>query len=383
MTVSSSQPSPRWFARVPFWAWVLVALLCLTLIVTAAAPQFYPRGSSYDGSLSGYGQWYRFMETRNHPIKRWRRAYSQLKGTGQTLIQAADVERYESPDLGASAILDWVKQGNTLIELSWAGDVTGVPFRSALPTPRGAVRIETTRRYGASNGAHNFDEVLLKDDFGGVIGLKKVSKGEMIQIVYPWLGSGIYAGQSANFQILEDLATQRKGTIWVDEWIHGNRLSETNSGLSDAKKQDLWRYFAQRPIAVIAGQGVLLLLLLLWGQNQRFGALSRITPPLRNSSEQYIQALADTLNTHGHTEYVLALLGQSLRDCLKSRLGLVGIDLTREGDRKIATEWAMVTGRPSLELLELLEQSRLEKPLRDSELLAWVQQADTIVRGLS
>ncbi len=381
MTASTSQPSSRWFTKIPFWGWALLALLCLTLIVTAVAPQNYPKGSSYEQSRSGYAQWYQFMESKNYPVKRWRRAYGQLKGTGQTLFQVADVERLQEPLLAESDILDWVKQGNTLIQLSWDGGITGAPFSSELPTPKGGLRIETIRRYQAKN--NNFDEVLLKDTFGAVIGLGTLKKGEVIKIAYPLMGSGFYAEQGANFQILADLATQRKGTIWVDEWIHGYRDLEAAPILGDAAPQDLWDYFAQRPIAVMAGQGVLMLALLFWGQNQRFGALLRVTPPPRNSSEQYIQALADTLNTHGHTEYVLALLGQSLRDRLKSRLSLVGADLTGDGDRAIATEWVVVTGRPGSELLELLEQSRSEKRLKDSELLVWVQQADTILRGLS
>jgi Domain of unknown function (DUF4350) len=379
MTVFSSQPSSRRFPRIPFWAWILLASLCLILIVTAVAPPSYPKGSTYEESLSGYAQWYRFMEAQHHPIERWQRAYGQLEGTGQTLIQVVDIEGWQSPELGSPEILDWVKNGNTLIELSWAGGVTGAPFLSDLPTPKGAVRIETTRRYGP----RNFDEVLLRDAFGGVIGLETLQKGKAIKIAYPWLGAGNYANRGANFQVLADLATQRKGTIWVDEWIHGYRDTKPTPVLADETTQDLWEYFAQRPIAVMAGQGVLLLLLLLWGQNQRFGALLRIAPPPRNSSEQYIQALADTLNTHGHTEYVLALLGQSLRDRLKSRLSLVGADLAGDGDGAIAAQWATVTGRPASELLELLEQSSVEKRLKDSELLTWVQQADTILRGLS
>ncbi len=381
MTASTPKRSLRWFAKVPFWGWVLIGLLCLTLVVSIAAPKSYPKGSSYDQSLSGYAQWYEFMKTQNHPIKRWRRDYSQLKGQKQTLIQVADVERFQDPNLESAEILDWVKQGNTLIELRWGGEVSGAPFRSGLATPKGAVQIETTRRY--QNRSENFDDGLLKDSFGTAVGSETLEKGTVIKSVYPWIGSGIYAQKGANFQVLADLATKQQGTIWVDEWLHGYRDLEPKTALAKAKPQDLWSYFARRPIAVMAGQGVLLLALLLWGQNQRFGALLRIAPPLRNSSEQYIQALADTLNTHGHTEYVLTLLGQSLHDRLRSRLGIVGADGLGEGDGAIATEWAVVTGRPPSELLELLKQSRVQKRLRDSELLAWVQQADTILRGLS
>jgi Domain of unknown function (DUF4350) len=380
-----SPRSSRWFSKVPLWGWAVMGLLCLTLIVSTAAPQSYPEGSSYDQSLSGYARWYEFMKAQNYPVKRWRRDYSQLTGQGQTLIQVADLEDFQTPGLGSSELLNWVNQGNTLIELSWDGAITGAPFRSDLSTPKGDVRIETTRRYGTPN--ENFDRVLLKDDFGGAIVSVSLEKGQGIKIVYPWLGSNIYSSQGANFRVLADLSIQRKGTIWVDEWLHGYRDLEPASALAQKRPQDLWSYFARRPIAVIAGQGGLLLVVLLWGQNQRFGALLRIAPPPRNSSEQYIQALADTLNTHGHTEYVLALLGQSLRDRLKSRLGIIGADGgtrgSAEGDGAIATEWALLTGRPSSELLELLKQSRTEKRLRDSELLAWVQQADTILRGLS
>jgi Domain of unknown function (DUF4350) len=382
MTASSSPSSSRRFSRLPLWAWVFIGLLFLAVIVIGAAPSSqYPAGSSYDNSLSGYTQWYQFMETQNHPVQRWRRAYSQLKGTEQTLIQVVDEERVKVPALNSSEIFNWVKQGNTLIELSWDGVLTGAPFSSDLPTPKGAVRIETTRRYKVSNKI--LGDVLLKDDFGRVIVSETVGKGRSIKINYPLMGSGNYAGKGANFQTLADLATQRKGTIWVDELIHGYPDIESSPAPRDAKSQDLWGYFAQRPIAVIAGQGMLMLALLLWGQNQRFGSLLRIAPPPRNSSEQYIQALADTLNTHGHTEYVLALLGQTLRDRLKSRLRLVGADFAGDGDGEIASEWAMVTGRPASELLKLLERSRVEKRLRDSELLVWVQQADTILRGLS
>lgn len=360
-----------------------MGLLCLTLVVTAAAPKSYPRGSSYDQSLGGYGQWYQFMESQNHPIQRWRRAYGQMKGEGQTLLQVADIESFQDPNLEASELIHWVKQGNTLIVLSWGGAVSGAPFRSDLPTPKGLVRIETTRR--AQGSGENL-RVLLKDKFGRVIESEPLGKGEIIRSVYPWIGAGVYANNGANFEALAELTTRRKGTLWVDEWLHGYRDLEQISS-TYKKPQDLWSYFAHRPIAVLAGQGLLLLLLLLWGQNQRFGSLLRISLPPRNSNEQYIQALADTLNTHGHTEYVLALLGQSLRDRLRSHLGLLGAVSSTEGDTAIATEWTKTTGRPSTELLELLKQSSSEsiaqKQFRDTDLLAWVQQADIILRGLS
>ena len=180
-------------------------------------------------------------------------------------------------------------------------------------------------------------------------------------------------------------------TIWIDEWLHGHRDAAVprTRGHRDAadpdratQRQALWRYLSRQPLIMTVGQSAVLLLLLLWGQNQRFGPLLRRAEPPRNSSEQYIQALATTLKANGSADYVLSMLVQLFRQRLQTQLGFgsgsgVGID-----DDAIAQRWATVTGRPSQELLELL-QIQSQNRLNESALLRWVQQSDAIVRELT
>jgi Domain of unknown function (DUF4350) len=388
-----SRPSP--------WVWVAVGLLVLSLIVIAAATQSFPGGSTYGKASGDYSQWYTFMEQQGHPIRRWRKPYSLLetsKGQRQTFIQIADVEAQTSPSLQPPEVLDWVEQGNTLIQLSWEGQVTGAPFSSDLKSEQGPVRLETSRRYKLGSGhsrtgsARSIEEepklvdeaAELKDRFGSVIWSYAHGKGRVIQSTYPWVAANVYAQQNGNFRVLEALATRQNGTIWVDEWLHGHRDITPDPKAANREEESPWAYLSRQPIAVVAGQGMVLLLLLFWGKNQRFGAMTRLTAPPRNNSEQYIQALADTLDANGHTEYVLAMLGQSFRQRLQSRLGMGGIGRgdTDLADGAIAQQWAFATGRSSQVLLELLEQTHREKRLSERALLAWVQNSEAILREL-
>jgi Domain of unknown function (DUF4350) len=381
-----SRPSP--------WVWVAVGLLVLSLIVIAVATQSFPGGSTYGKASGDYSQWYTFMEQRGHPIRRWRKPYGLLKtskGQGQTFIQIADIETrtvsaeaQAAPSLESAEILDWVEQGNTLIQLSWTGMVTGAPFSSDLRSEQGPVRIETSRRYKIGSIRLEDEAAELKDRFGSAIWSHAHGKGRIIQSTYPWVAANVYAQQNGNFRVLEALATRQNGTIWVDEWLHGHRDITPDPKAANREEQSPWAYLSRQPIAVVAGQGIVLLLLLFWGKNQRFGAMTRLTAPPRNNSEQYIQALADTLDANGHTEYVLAMLGQSFRQRLQSRLGMGGVGRgdTDLADGAIAQQWAFVTGRSSQVLLELLEQTHREKRLSERALLAWVQNSEAILREL-
>jgi hypothetical protein len=371
-------------SRLSIGVWVALGLLVLGLLFGLAAPQTYPAGSTYDSSLKGYAQWYALMQQQGHPIRRWQRSYDklkELKETGQTLIQVADVEVNVAENLESSDIRDWVKQGNRLIILAWGGWVSSAAFRSNIPSPQGAVQVETTRRFLTSRDT----TPVLQDAAGNVICSKTLGKGEIIEGSYPYLGANVYAQRQRNLQFLAALAAQQDGTLWVDEWLHGYRDRDPNGTSASAKAEDqsLWDYLARQPVALLLGQGVLLCLLVLWSVNQRFGRLLSLAPPSRNNSEQYIQALADTLNAHGHRAYVLSILGQSLRNRLQARLGL-GWEVTtnRVPDTVIANAWATATGRPSRELLELLEQTHASDQISDQALLQWARTAETTLREL-
>ncbi len=381
-------------SRPSLWVWVVAGLLVLSIVLITAAPQSFPGGSTYGKASGDYSQWYTFMKQQGHPIQRWQKPYGQLrtlKELGQTFIQIADietrsgsVESQASPSLQPPEILDWVERGNTLIQLSWTGSVTGAPFQSDLRSDQGPVRIETSRRYKIGSTRSEAEISELKDRFGSVIWSHAYGKGRIVSSTYPWIAANVYKQQNGNFRALETLVARQDGTIWVDEWLHGHRDIAPESKSVSRDEQSPWAYLSRQPIAVVAGQGLVLLLLLFWGKNQRFGAMTRLTAPPRNSSEQYIQALADTLDANGHTEYVLAMLGQSFRQRLQSQLGMGGIGRgdTDLADGAIAQQWASATGRPSQVLLELLEQTHREKRLSERALLTWVKNSEAVLREL-
>ncbi len=388
----STTPSRSWFSQISVWVWVFLGILTLGLVLLNAAPQTYPGGSTYEKSLQGYSQWYAALAER-HSVQRWEQPYDALTGTGQTFIQVADTEPYENENLQNQQILDWVAQGNTLLLLTWEGQISAANFRSSLPSPQGPVWVETRRRgyqsllpFPVGSDLGEFEagdiQVELGDAHGAVVWSSPYEKGKVIQSVYPWLGANVYAEGTANLDFLTNLVTQQDGTIWVDEWLHGHRQTLTDDGArpDDASAADAFAYLRQQPIGVAFGQGVILLLLLIWGLNQRLGAPRSLVPAPVNNSDRYIQSLADTLQHSNHQGYVLKLLGQAFRQRLAAALGLATTLMT---DQAIAQQWSVVTGRPPQDLIELLEQTQPQKTLSDRALLDWVRSADHILRGLS
>ena len=368
------RPQGKWRRR---WILVGLGLLVLSLLVLVGAPN--PQdGSTYSRGLTGYRSWYERMQQQDLPIKRWQRPYEQLSGTDQTLLQiwGGGQEPPKGPE--QAAIRTWVEQGNTVITLFWQGRATAAPFASALESSAGLVQVETTRRHQP----HKNNVALLADDYGEVVWSQPHGQGKTVETTYPWLAANVFADREANFNFLRDLAQTQGGTIWVDEWLHGYRDPGVQS---EALPQDqtLLDYLGRTPLAVIALQGGLMILVLIWGQNHRFGVPVSTTPPTPDNSSQYIQALAGTLNQAGHTEFVLGLLSVELRQILGVRLGLVasyGDQQVLPQDQQLANQWSETTGRPAQELLELLEQGRQTRRRSDRDLLNWVTRAESILR---
>lgn len=128
---------------------------------------------------------------------------------------------------------------------------------------------------------------------------------------------------------------------------------------------------------------VLLAILGIWGHNHRFGLPVRLSTAAKDNSQQYIQALAGTLNDAYQREWVLTQLRQYVRQTLVNRLGLGGGSKTPGlTDAILAAQWAVATGRNDQELLELLQQGGQPPPRNDRDLLVWVQKADGILQDI-
>ena len=375
---------------------VLAVLVLFVLIIMAAAPSSL-KGSSYSRALTGYRGWFDYMQQQSQPVKRWRKSYDQLSGTGQTLIQVGGQQVGDPSGLGAKAstfsqteeIEDWLANGNTLIKLQRQGTATSAPFVSQLEAGAEQVKIETTRRdirreqsADASSSARDDSSpvvVELQDSFGAIVWSQSVGKGIVIHCTYPWLAANAMANQADNFRFLATLAQRQDGPIWIDEWIHGYRDPSPEAKAAASKPRTFMSYLRRTPVAVMAAQLGFILSLLIWGHNNRFGDLVTVKPQRQDASEQYIQALASTMNAAGKTEFATQSLGQQFRRTLATQLGLMSPYSHNQPDvDQLAMHWAEVTGRSAPELLNLLEPN----VRNDRELLAWVANVESLLRDL-
>ncbi|NJK41127.1 MAG: DUF4350 domain-containing protein [Acaryochloridaceae cyanobacterium SU_2_1] len=366
------------------WGWVVAAIAVVLLLLLISAPTLQD-GSTYSRSRKGYRQWYDYMLQQGYPIERWQQPYAKLQGQNQTLIRIAPQLKEGLDSTGVikwQSLASWVKAGNQLIILTWQGKVTAAPFLQDLLSPKGAVRVETSRRHALQTG----ESARLQDVNGVVVWQQSLGKGQVILATYPWLGANIYADRPGNFAFLAGLIPKSQ-KILIDEWIHGYRPSP-----SQAKKQDydspeveepnLFTYFARTPLAAIAAQLLLLSLVWVWSENHRFGAALSVKAAKKDNSTEYIQALAGTLNYAEQQGFVLTELSTHLRHILATRLGLTALSATANipADSVLAAHWAKATRREARELLELLQQA--QRPRSGQDLLTWTSQIETLLQEL-
>jgi hypothetical protein len=369
--------------RRSLWIGLLIGLGIFAFIglVFLSAP-LSREGSTYERSPTGYFNWYTSLKQQNIPIQRWQKNYSKLTGKGQTLIQIHGESTDPLDSKAEDAINNWIAKGNTLISLDWEGRLTAAPFSSRLNSPVGPVLIETIRRQkvlGKGNIA------LLGDKYGSVVWSNSESAWQYITVAYPWLGANAYPSNSNNSKFLTRLAQRQGGQIWVDEWMHGYRDPLTPQEQADLPYQDPLEYLLNTPVFTLTVQAFLILLLLIWAGNRRFGQILVTKKPDLANSERYIQSLAGVLNNARHSDFVLQHLGEQLRQQLATKLGIaadLAAGTVRLDDQQLAQAWANQSGRSPQELLSLLQQTHSKRRFSDRELLDWINRAGLILQAL-
>lgn len=359
----------------------VVALLVLLLLSWVAAPQSsqLQQGSTYSRAPAGYGAWFAYMEQQQTPLQRWRRPLDELVQT----TEAAPITLLRiQPNISWFGVPndDWIRRGNVLVLLGIRVPVTDAPFRSTLASPAGGVTVETSRRYAPNpqtGQAAPVIETRLGDTYGAVVWQKRIGQGHVIYAATPYLAANAYQDQPGNFRFLEQLVTEPGHSLWVDEYLHGYRdpapVGETVA--DDPAWQRLIRYFAATPLAILIMQAVVLLLLLVWGQNCRFGALIPRTEPKIDNSTAYIQALASVLQKANAWTFVAMTIGRAEQLRLQRALGLGPTPLEFS---TVAAAWERQTGRSAAELEALLQP----QPRSESELLTWLRRIQTLRRQL-
>jgi hypothetical protein len=254
---------------------------------------------------------------------------------------------------------EWLEKGNRLINVGTFAPVSEAHFHSSLPSSEGLIRIDGRRR-------NPVDSVILGDRFGAVIWRQAVDNGEIIWVTTPYLASNAYQDYPQNFQLLANLVSQGQTTIWVDEYLHGYKDTDT---IREEVAQTVWHYFLKTPLLILFLQALVVLIFILWSGNRRFGQAIPVTPAIRNNSEVYIRALASVLEKAESVEFVVNHLSQAEQKQLRSQLGLGDQALPQEA---LLTVWENQTQQSNLSLRSLLNSQKI--PRNNIELKRWLEQ---------
>jgi ribosome-associated protein YbcJ (S4-like RNA binding protein) len=341
-----------------FGAIALAAIILLTF-VTGPQNNKLNIGSTYSRSPDGYGAWYHFMQSRGITIQRWQKPFSDLKTENVTLIQ---VNSYSIPPELDKQEQEWVEKGNNIAILGVNGSVSAAKFSTMQKSLVGNVKIETRRR----RQIHSTEKVVLGDRFGAIVWEKHYGKGKAIFSTTPYLAANAYQDYRANYQYLSDLVSEKGNLLLIDEYIHGYKDSSIRNREGEG---DLASYFAKTPLFPGLVLLSVLLLVLIWGQNRRFGKPVSLETPTIDNSKDYIQALAQVLEKAEAREFVVEMVGKEEQLQLQKALGL-GQELLDY--QTLANAWAQQTGSSPTELDAVLTLQKRKRRISEKELISWL-----------
>lgn len=336
-------------------ALALGVIFLLTLIAAPSTNQLNT-GSTYSRAPDGYGAWYAFMQDDGSSIQRWQKPFSDLPEKSPTTLLRVNSQPSQ-PKL-AQAERVWVEKGNTLVILGVLARPTEAAFSTMQLSSAGSVKIDTRRRQ------QEVEKQLLGDRFGTLVWQEKLGEGKVIFSTTPYLAANAYQDYPNNFIYLASI-TGNKTPVWVDEYIHGYKDADVRAREDVG---DLVTYLIQKPVFPLLLQAVVLLLVLIWAQNRRFGQPAVLDTQVVDNSQAYIQALAGVLQKAESREFVVDIVGKAEQLQLQKALGLGQFPLDRQ---TLVNAWVQQTGRSASELKQLQLQSQ-KRRISDKDLLTWL-----------
>lgn len=357
-------------------AWLgAIALAVIMLLSLIAAPSSKNNGgSTYNNGPDGYGAWYAFMQKQGTSIQRWQKPLSdiQQQKSPATLLR---VNGNLNPPVLDSEERKWLEKGNTLVILGVSVPVTAAEFSTKQQTPFGDIKIDTRRRYQKSPKqpqATLGDGPTVGDRFGAVVWEEKHKQGKVIFATTPDLAANAYQDYLSNFRYLANLVTKKSNIIFVDEYIHGYKDADVREKEGEG---DLFSYLAKTPLLPALAQVGVLLLVLIWAQNRRFGKPVTLDTPVIDNSQAYIQALAGVLQKAESRNFVLEMLGKQEQLQLQKALGLGQVLLENQILLKV---WEEKIGSSTAELDTVLKMRLRKQSMSERDLLSWLGKWQTL-----
>ncbi|WP_228015622.1 DUF4350 domain-containing protein [Synechocystis salina] len=314
------------------------------------------QGSTYSTNPGGYGAWWQWMEQRGNPVERWRKPGDELTNlpTPVTLLRIDPRPITNiAPDGDGGNVTpqewEWVASGNRLVYLGRWAELTEAPFNQTLASDHGPVRIQGRRRSPQKEGK------ILADEYGTLIWRQRQGRGEIIWVVPPFLAANAFQDDPGNFALLQSLLTEGNHPLWVDEYLHGYKDTET---LQKEGVSSVWAYLQNTPLMLIFLQSLVAVILLIIFGNRRFGQPQAAPSPTSNNNQAYIHALAKVLEKGDRPQFVVQQLLQAESPSLQRRLG--NLPTAKESEATAAL------------LTNLSQPDKL--PKNESDLRVWLKQ---------
>ncbi|YAF95849.1 MAG: DUF4350 domain-containing protein [Nodularia sp. CChRGM 3473] len=339
---------------------IALGVIILLSFISAPNTQIYS-GSTYSKAADGYGAWYAYMQQQGVTIERWQKPFGNLEDENSpvTLLRVNSYLREPSLFLQER---EWIEKGNTLVILGVRSRVSAANFITMQRSPTGSVRIATRRRYQKAEP----QQISLGDRFGGVVWEEKHKQGKVIFSTTPHLAANAYQNNLSNFSYLANLVNQNDHKLLVDEYIHGYKDADVQQSEG---KADLFSYFAQTPVFPVILQLGVLLLVLIWALNRRFGKPVALDTPVVDNSAAYILALAGVLQKAESSDFVVEMVGKAEQLQLQKALGLGQVPLERQ---ILLKHWIEKTGTSAAELDAVLKLQTRKQPISERDLLSWL-----------
>ncbi len=349
---------------------IALGVIILLSLIVAPSSSTINIGSTYNRGANGYGAWYAFMQQQGTSIQRWQKPGSDLKADKNPMTLLRVYSDLYPPALNQQE-QEWLEQGNTLVILGVRDRVTAAEFSTTQKSSVGDVKIATRRRREKIEP----EQVSLGDRFGAIVWEKKYNKGKVIFSTTPYLAANAYQDSLGNFRYLSNLVSKKNHRVFVDEYIHGYKDIDVRK---KEGKGDLFSYFGRMPLSIALLQAGVLLLVLIWAQNRRFGKPVALETLVIDNSQAYIQALAGVLQKAESTDFVVEMVRKEEQLQLQKALGLGKILLEPQ---VLINVWVEKTGLSAAELEAVLKLHTRKKTISEQDLLSWLGKWRTL-RGI-
>jgi len=375
----------------------LVAVSALAVITGSAfdeewkkvLPEGRPLASTFNKRATGLMAVYKLTESLGIKTSAWEQPYRQLKNVEGTLVVIAPLESLQPFE--TDQILEWVKAGNQLVYID---DMTfelssrmarvldvkvkhiGNPNKEAHSEdvdakPTGAhPELANVKAFKLSSMTRvSGGDPIASDNLGAFLTVVQYGKGRVLFGSCPTiLANNTIAKKEywGNFQFISNWFRTTGGTIYFDEYCHG---------FSGGK--NVFIYLARGPVGAAAAQILLILVIAIASDAQRFGAARTSDSRRRVSNLEFINGLSHAYRRAKANPAVLEIIFHAFKNKLSRALGVS----PHEPVERLKEAWSQsrFQSQHSLDtLLKQYEEYMTRRDVSDTDLKTMVETCDKI-----